>query len=393
MDIDKKMDLPNLLGGLSPETFLKEYWQKKPLLVRQAVPIANPVTSAEELMGLACDEQANSRLVQEKHSNGPWNVDYGPFLDEDFEELPETHWSLLISDCEKLIPELRFLLEPFRFIPDWRIDDLMISYAADQGSVGPHVDDYDVFLLQLDGKREWHLGGFSDGEEFVEGLPLRILSQFEAETSYELNPGDMLYLPPRYAHYGIAQGACMTASIGFRAPSYRDLLQAYMDEIVLRTPDTLRYEDPHLTVQEQPGEISQRSIEQFRAIIDSHVKLGGDQFVDWLGRYLSEGRTEILPPTEVPLFDEDQFEAALKSGVGFERNDYSRLAYCEDSENVTFFADRNSYRIAPECLSDIQLLCNQYTFQASELKTIELQVMRELLYDLYSSEVIFLSHS
>ncbi|MGV6818858.1 MAG: JmjC domain-containing protein [Thiotrichales bacterium] len=387
------MDFQNLLGGISPETFLKEYWQKKPLLVRQAVPFQNPVTSRDELMGLACDEQANSRLVQERHTNGPWQVDYGPFLEEDFEELPKSHWSLLISDCEKLIPELRFLLEPFRFIPDWRIDDLMISYAADQGSVGPHVDDYDVFLLQLDGVRRWQLGGFSDGDEFIEDLPLRILSEFRAEQTFELQPGDLLYLPPRYAHYGVAQGPCLTASIGFRAPSYRDLLQAYMDEIVLRTPDTLRYEDPHLTRQEQPGEISQRAVEQFRAIIDSHIKLSHEQFVDWLGRYLSEGRTEILPPTEVPLYDEARFMAALDSDVVFERNDYSRLAYSEISEGVMFFADRNSYRATSDCVEDIQLLCNQTRFKASDLRTIGLAAMRELLFDLYNSEVIFLSHT
>lgn len=387
------MDIPNLLGGISPETFLKEYWQKKPLLVRQALSFQNPVTSAQELMGLACDEQANSRLVQERHGDGPWHVDYGPFLEEDFEELAESHWSLLISDCEKLIPELRFLLEPFRFIPDWRIDDLMISYAADQGSVGPHVDDYDVFLLQLDGVRRWQLGGFSDGEEFVEDLPLRILNQFNVKETYELQPGDLLYLPPRYAHHGVAQGDCLTASIGFRAPTYRDLLQGYMDEVVLRTPDTLRYEDPHLTVQEQPGEINQRALEQFGAIIDSHIKLSRDQFIDWLGRYLSEGRTEILPPTEVPMFDEAQFMAALDGNAVFERNDYSRLAYCEDSDGIVFFADRNSYRISNDCLGDIQLLCNQYRFQAGELTTQGLSATRELLFDLYNSEVIFLSNT
>ncbi len=387
------MDVSNLLGGRTPETFLKEYWQKKPLLVRQALPIEMPPLSKQELIGLACDEEANSRLVQERHPAGPWHVTYGPFLEEDFEALPASHWTLLVSDCEKLIPQLRYLVEPFRFIPDWRIDDLMISYASDRGSVGPHIDEYDVFLLQLEGTREWHLGGPVDNDDFVEGLELRIMREFQPEQVLQLVPGDLLYLPPRYAHYGVAAGACMTASIGFRAPSYRDLLQAYMDEIVLRTPDTLQYEDANLLPQEQPGEISHRAIEQFRAIIDSHLKLSREQFVDWLGRYLSEGRTEVLPPTEVPLLEEIRFFEMLQHNAGFTRNDYSRLAYTSDANGITFFADRNSYHLTEACLADVQLLCNQHAFQAQDLSCLAQTEIRSLLYDLYSSEVLFLAGS
>ncbi len=191
------------LGPISVEEFLADYWQKKPLFVKNAFPdLQSPIT-ADELAGLACEDDINARLVLEKDGDYPWQAKNGPFDESLFSELPETHWSLLISDMEKYLPETMSLVKPFRFLPDWRRDDLMISYAPEGGSVGPHVDDYDVFLIQLSGHRLWKIS-----EDFcfdaIEGVDLRILKTFEAEQQWLCEPGDLLYLPPNVAHHGVA---------------------------------------------------------------------------------------------------------------------------------------------------------------------------------------------
>ena len=168
--------------GMPPAKFLRDYWQQKPLLVRKAIPGFKSPISPEELAGLACDEEVVSRLVMERGGRTPWELRRGPFTEEDFLELPETHWTLLVSDVEKQAPDMAGLIEPFRFVPDWRIDDLMISYAPEHGTVGPHVDDYDVFLLQGLGRRRWQISTQPiDPDNFRPDVELRIMDEFEAE--------------------------------------------------------------------------------------------------------------------------------------------------------------------------------------------------------------------
>lgn len=250
------------LGELSIEEFLRDYWQQKPLLIRKAFPKFQSPLSSNELAGLACDTDT-ARLVLEKGGSCPWEVRHGPLRNKDFKKLPATHWTLLVNDIEKLLPEFAEIIEPFRFIPDWRIDDLMISYAVDGGSVGPHVDAYDVFLLQAQGKRHWQISQQVCAEDnFIPDIDLRIMREFVAEEEWTLEPGDMLYLPPDVPHYGVAVGECMTYSIGFRAPSRADLLEDLLGQILEQPDMQERFRDPKRCLQADPTLLAETDLER-----------------------------------------------------------------------------------------------------------------------------------
>lgn len=255
------------LGELSTEAFLRDYWQQKPLLIRQAFPNFQSPLSSDELAGLACDTDT-ARLVLEKGGKNPWEVRHGPLRNKDFAKLPATHWTLLVNDIEKLLPEFAEIIEPFRFIPDWRIDDLMISYAVDGGSVGPHIDAYDVFLLQAHGQRRWQISTQTCTEDnFIPDIDLRIMREFVAEEEWILEPGDMLYLPPDVAHYGVAVGECMTYSIGFRAPSRADLLEDLLGYIMEKPEMQERLRDPKRSLQADPSELTAADLERLTEFV------------------------------------------------------------------------------------------------------------------------------
>lgn len=255
------------LGELSTEAFLRDYWQQKPLLIRQAFPNFQSPLSSDELAGLACDTDT-ARLVLEKGGKNPWEVRHGPLRNKDFAKLPATHWTLLVNDIEKLLPEFAEIIEPFRFIPDWRIDDLMISYAVDGGSVGPHIDAYDVFLLQAHGQRRWQISTQTCTEDnFIPDIDLRIMREFVAEEEWILEPGDMLYLPPDVTHYGVAVGECMTYSIGFRAPSRADLLEDLLGYIMEKPEMQERLRDPKRSLQADPSELTAADLERLTEFV------------------------------------------------------------------------------------------------------------------------------
>ena len=220
------------LQQISLKTFLSEYWQKKPLVIRQALPdFVNPL-SPDELAGLALEEEIESRLVFETPDKKPyWHLKSGPFFENDFNTLPKTHWTLLVQGVDRIIPEVYELLDHFNFIPQWRIDDVMISYAALNGSVGPHYDNYDVFLYQAKGRREWSLTTQNcNTENYIKDLELRIMNQFDIEERFILEEGDMLYLPPHVGHYGISlSDECMTYSFGYRSYQGQELWDSLGD--------------------------------------------------------------------------------------------------------------------------------------------------------------------
>ncbi|MFZ1341968.1 cupin domain-containing protein [Thiothrix eikelboomii] len=255
------------LGSLSVEKFLADYWQQKPLLIRQAFPQFQSPLSPDELAGLACDTDT-ARLVLEKGGKTPWEVRHGPLRKKDLAKLPSTHWTLLVNDIEKLLPEFAEIIEPFRFIPDWRIDDLMISYAVEGGSVGPHVDAYDVFLLQARGQRRWQISAQPcAADNFIPDIDLRIMQSFTAEEEWVLEPGDMLYLPPDLPHYGVALGECMTYSIGFRAPSRADLLEDLLGHLLEQAPMQERFRDPKRSLQTNPSTLADADLERLTEFI------------------------------------------------------------------------------------------------------------------------------
>ena len=248
-----------LLGGMTPQLFMKRHWQKKPLVIRQAFPGFTPLLNRSELFTLAAQQEVQSRLLIQNAGRAKqgWQFKQGPFDRRELPALKRPGWSLLVQGVDLHRDSVHGLMNQFRFIPDGRLDDLMISYATDGGGVGPHFDSYDVFLLQAHGRRRWRIGRQKD-LSLQEGMPLKILANFEPEEEFVLEPGDMLYLPPKYAHDGIALGECMTYSIGFRSPSRGEIAQELLQRIADQAQDTAGstlYKDPRQEAVENPAEI------------------------------------------------------------------------------------------------------------------------------------------
>jgi 50S ribosomal protein L16 3-hydroxylase len=252
MDIDKPLQL---LGGLTPAQFMKRHWQKKPLLVRAAIAGFQPLLARKDLFALAARDEVESRVVARQGRDG-WRLQRGPLARRALPPMTQREWTLLVQGVDLHDRGVHELLQRFSFVPAARLDDLMISWASDGGGVGPHFDSYDVFLLQAQGTRRWRIGR-QRKLELQEGVPLKILADFQPEAEYDLEPGDMLYLPPLYAHDGIAVGECQTYSIGFRAPARaelaRELLQRMADEA--GDLDERLYRDPGQAATATPGAI------------------------------------------------------------------------------------------------------------------------------------------
>ena len=279
-----------LLGEITVETFLKEYWHKKPLLIRGAIPNFEGFLTPNELAGLACEEDVQSRLISFQKKQ--WKLEQGPFSEKRFSKLPERDWTLLVQSVNHHLQEGVDLLQQFNFIPHARLDDLMVSYAPDGGGVGPHFDSYDVFLLQGCGQRLWRISEQED-LSLVEGAPLRILQNFNVEKEWTLSAGDMLYLPPHVAHWGIAIGDCMTYSIGFRAPSAEELSGEFLNYLQMNRELSGRYSDPDLALQSHPSEINADMVKKVDAILEG-LKWNEGDVTNFLGQYLSEPKAHIV---------------------------------------------------------------------------------------------------
>ena len=296
-------------GGL--DNFLAEYWQRKPLLIRQALPGFTSPLEADELAGLALEEDIESRLIVESKTSPYWSLQCGPFAEQDFQALPPSHWTLLVQAVDQWVPEVHDLLRHFDFLPQWRVDDIMLSYAADQGSVGPHYDQYDVFLLQGKGQRRWRLGQHCDiNTPLLKGPELRIVDNFEQSEEWLLEPGDMLYLPPGLAHWGIAEGECMTYSIGFRAPSATELLSDLATELLSQNSatDELVYRDPALTTAMAKGTIDEGFIDEVRNLLLRQLD-DKEQLAQWFARFMT---TRKYPGLELETeFDDEPEENRL----------------------------------------------------------------------------------
>ena len=299
-----------LLGDITPAQFLRDYWHKKPLLIRGAIPGFKPLLSFAKLAELAKLNHVESRLVTLR--DGQWDMQHGPLA-----ELPqrsEREWTMLVQGVNLVDERADELLRQFRFVPDARLDDLMVSFATDGGGVGPHFDSYDVFLLQAHGNRRWRIGAQED-LTVVEGLPLKILAHFEPEQEFVLEPGDMLYLPPHYAHDGVAEGECMTYSIGFRSPSYQELGEAFLQFMAdsIELPD--RYADPALQPARNPAEIPREMLSTITEELNK-VRWDEEDVAIFLGEYLSEPKHNVFftAPAK-PLVVGKFMEAAAKRGL------------------------------------------------------------------------------
>ncbi|MFO1431169.1 MAG: cupin domain-containing protein [Candidatus Competibacteraceae bacterium] len=374
-----------VLGGLNPEQFLRDYWQKRPLLIRAALPGFRDPLSPEELAGLACEPDVEARLVLEKDGKTPWTVRHGPFSEADFLKLPETHWTLLVQDAEKQAPmRLADFLEPFRFIPDWRRDDLMISYAPAYGSVGPHVDDYDVFLLQGLGRRHWRIGAEPTAEDdYLPDTELRILRQFTPAQEWILEPGDMLYLPPRIAHHGIALEPCLTYSIGFRAPGHRELLLAFMEFLGESIDPQARYTDPALKLQDNPGAITAGALADIGRLMQHYLRTDPETIARWFGRFSTEPKPNFTAQPESDPWNPTELQTHLQGGGVLERHPGSRFTYIEQADYTLLFIDGQEFALGPAIADLALLLCRQRVFHYQHLQAAwQEEAAQSLLLDL-----------
>ncbi|MFM9836173.1 MAG: JmjC domain-containing protein [Methylophilaceae bacterium] len=363
-----------LLGNITPAQFLTEYWQKKPLLIRGAIPDFTGLLSPNELAGLACEDDVQARLIQ--HKKEKWSVQQGPFDDGDFAKLPKDNWTLLVQSVNHHLPEAVGLLALFNFIPHARLDDLMVSYAPDGGGVGAHFDSYDVFLLQGSGKRKWQISAQKD-LSLVEGAPLRILKHFKAEQEWVLEAGDMLYLPPQIPHWGIAVGDdCMTYSIGFRAPKSIELQHEFLSYLQDNLQAEGLYADPDLTLQEHAAEISENMLNKVHAMLQK-MTWDKENIADFLGKYLTEPRPDVVfePARKIskPAFAENLAQKKLQL------HSKSQMLFHADS----FYLNGEKLGVTSAIIAEMRTLADTKSLNTPALSANIHADFSDVLYDAY----------
>jgi 50S ribosomal protein L16 3-hydroxylase len=341
-----------LLGGLTPQQFMKRHWQKKPLLVRNAIPGFVPCLNRTELVALAGQEGVESRLIVDSAKG--WRMKHGPLAKRSLPPFSQKKWTFLVQGVDLHHDGVHALMQQFRFVPDARLDDLMISFATDGGGVGPHFDSYDVFLLQAHGQRRWRIGRQKD-LSLQPGVPLKILQNFEAEEEFVLNPGDMLYLPPKYAHDGIAEGECMTWSIGFRVPQQgelaRELLLGLADEAFDGLGEAL-YRDPNQPAVTSPAAIPAALVGFAHQVVEKALK-NPDLLNSLLGEYLTEPKSNVWFDGSAALAPD------LASGVRLDRR--TKMMY--DDRHI--FINGESFRAGGKDARILRLLADKRALDAA----------------------------
>lgn len=351
------------------DDFLKHYWQQKPLLIRSAFPNYQSPITAEDLAGLSCEDFVESRIIIENSSTPKWSLENGPFPESRFTQLPENNWTLLIQGLNKIFPEIDDLLHQFNFIPTWRVDDVMASYAAPGGSVGPHLDQYDVFLLQVSGKRKWMINAKQNHEELIDDkIPLKLINNFEAESEWILDAGDMLYLPANVAHHGIGMENCMTFSIGFRAPSHQEMLTAYVDDHINEHNEKLRYQDPVLSSSNQCGEISNEAITQLQEILVSQFS-DKEKIADWFGQFITDYLNDH-ENIDVEHLEPSDFLIKFKKFGPLRRPATVRANYYINSKNkISLYINGIKQNTIPTTEAIITLFCDQNIINYNDVES------------------------
>jgi 50S ribosomal protein L16 3-hydroxylase len=329
--------------GMPQARFLREHWQKRPLLIRGAFPHFHKAITPEDLAGLACEEAALSRIVLHDAKHDSWTLRSGPFAETDFAKLPKTHWTLLVQDVDKWDMDVAALLDRFAFVPSWRVDDVMISYATDGGGVGAHVDQYDVFLVQGRGRRRWRIStDRAAPKDFRADAELRLLREFMPTHEWILEPGDALYLPPGVPHEGTALGDCMTFSIGMRAPAQAELLLDFADFLAAPLAEDVRYTDPQLKAPRAIGEIDAAALERVRAAMPHFSNVDKSTLRHWFGAFITRYRAaHEAAPAERPLSSEQLRKQLATSRLL--RNPWSRVAWARAGRRAELFVAGQRY--------------------------------------------------
>ncbi len=338
------------INSLTQEQFLAEYWQKKPLLIKQGFKDFSDPIEPEELAGLAMEESIESRIVT-NHSDD-WQAYHGPF--EDFNLLTEKHSTLLVQAVDHWHSDAAQLLEPFRFIPNWRIDDLMISYSTPGGGVGPHLDQYDVFIIQGEGKRHWRVGlPDANLKQFAQNKSLLQVEQFPAVIDCVLEPGDILYIPPGCPHEGYAVENALNYSVGFRAPNQRDLLSQFADHLIDTELGNQRYGDAELKLRSSKGELNQTEAEKVKQLMIAAIN-DDAVFKTWLGNSMSQPKHDMdLAPLEEPYTLDDVNDLLNDEDVVFERLGGTRAIYQVIDDKILLSINGVNYM---HDLTDLELI-------------------------------------
>ncbi|MGE7136432.1 JmjC domain-containing protein [Luteibacter sp. NPDC031894] len=335
--------------GMSATQFLRDCWQKRPLLIRNAFPDFQPPIQPDDLAGLACEEGVLARLIVHDEKRDRWTVKNGPLEEAEFGKTPKRDWTLLVQDVDKWDADVAALLDHFAFLPSWRLDDIMVSYAEDGGGVGAHVDQYDVFLLQGVGERHWAISDDPDAPlDFRDDVELKQLKVFEPTHEWLLEPGDMLYLPPGVPHDGVAIGNCMTISIGMRAPSQAELTGDLADFLAERMPEELRYTDPDLAPAKRAGEIDNAALNRLRQALPFAASLDRDLLADWFGRFITRYRNAQMAAAPPKATTEAALDKALAAGAALVRHPYARMAWVKGRKDATLYVSGQAYTCPPD---------------------------------------------
>jgi 50S ribosomal protein L16 3-hydroxylase len=356
------------INNLCEQEFLNQYWQKKPLLIKQGFTDFQDPIEAEELAGLAMEESIESRIVT--NHNNDWQAYQGPF--EDFEKLTEQHATLLVQAVDHWHSDAAQLLQPFRFIPNWRIDDLMISYSTPKGGVGPHLDQYDVFIIQGEGKRHWRVG-LPDPtlKQFAQNKKLLQVEQFEAVIDCILEPGDILYIPPGCPHEGYAIENALNYSVGFRAPNQQDLFSSFADHVIDTDSGQKRYTDHTLALRDSKGELLQSETDKVKTLMQALLN-NDELFKHWLGNTLSQAKHEMdLAPLEEPITCEQMSELIANNAEEFERLGGVRAIYQQLEDTLLLSINGENYPL-PLCdLNAVKLLTDHDYVNTDDLNAAQ----------------------
>jgi 50S ribosomal protein L16 3-hydroxylase len=355
-------------GGLTTAEFLERHWQREPLLVRGAISSTSAGPSRAELFELASSERVPSRWVAAPRADVGWRMDRGPFASGDLEASPDDGWTLLIQEADRHVTSCSELLQAFRFVPNWRLDDVMVSYATDGGGIGPHVDRYDVFLVQTEGRRRWRIAEPRPGRAALRtDTELPILAEFRHDREWVLEPGDMLYLPPGVPHEGVALGECVTCSVGCRVPDPRELCSGFLRELGPAAYDAIRYEDPGLRESDAPGEIPQAVVEELRG--KARALFDGPGFQRWVGRFLTAPLRGSGPDGTAETID--ALWSRLEAGAVLRRSAPSHFAWSRGADgSVALFVGGERYPLAADCTEEAEVLCGRVHLDLAALRPL-----------------------
>ena len=354
------------LGELTVEEFIADYWQKKPVCIRNGIAFQEALIAVDELAGLALEPEIESRLIENKGDIKNWQVIHGPLTDADFNKERDFPWTLLVQGVNCFVAEAHDFLAKFRFLPSWRIDDLMISYATKGAGVGAHYDRYDVFLIQGEGQRQWQIGQTcSENSALMVHDQLSLLQDFELSEEFILNPGDILYIPPLVAHKGVAvSDVCVTYSVGFRSPSHSDVLNTFADERSLEISADLRLKDFGFT--SNSGEISAADVDSLMQLM--HDQITPENVAQWFGKHSTEAKYPALDMAEEAM-DQAELESIISDAYGVLRvSEGVRLAYTWQGDGgLTLFVQGAALPCPPDATAFVEAIANQWLLEVDEI--------------------------